>query len=37
MIVYNEITSNIVNKAWEEEASFTSYNCTNESKWVQEV
>ena len=37
MIVYNETTSNIVNKAWEEVASFPSYNCTNDSNWVQEV
>jgi hypothetical protein len=37
MMVYNKSTSNIVNKAWEEVASFPSYNCTNESKWVQEV
>ena len=37
MLVYNEITYNIINKAWEEVASFPSYNCTNDSNWVQEV
>jgi len=37
MIVYNESTSNIVNKAWEELTSFDTYNSTHESKWVQEV